>query len=134
MGSRIGVVGTLQGREGSVRSVEPLQEEAGRDSKGVEERLGGGIGDLGGVEEAGGVGSGDGIEEDAVGDAGDEVADVFYVGEGGHGAAEGLFGLVLGGIAAGAAVFGGSPGEFVGATAVVDGGVAGGGRRRGIGD
>jgi len=49
-----------------------------------------GVGDLGGVEETGAVRASDSFDEHTVGDAGDEVADVFRAGKGRHGGAEGL--------------------------------------------
>lgn len=55
-----------------------------------------GEGGLGGVEEAGGFDGLDGADEDAVGGAGDEVADVLEAGERGHGVA-----IVGGGVAGG---------------------------------
>jgi hypothetical protein len=48
------------------------------------------VGDLGGVEETSTIRAFGGLDEHAVGDAGDEVADVFQAGERRHGGAEGL--------------------------------------------
>lgn len=47
-------------------------------------------GDLGGVEELSALIAGDGADEDAVGGAGDEVADALKAGEDGHGVAVGV--------------------------------------------
>ena len=52
--------------------------------------------DLGGVEESGSIRARDCFEEHAIGDAGDEVADVFVPGERRQGFAESTFGLVFG--------------------------------------
>ena len=56
-------------------------------------RIQGGICHLGGVEETGSVGAPDGVDEHGVGDAGDEIADVFVAGERGHGLTVGPVGV-----------------------------------------
>jgi hypothetical protein len=53
-----------------------------------------GEGDLGGIEELAASFPGNGIDEDAVGGAGDEVADAVVPFEQRHGAPEGLGGLI----------------------------------------
>src|SRR5208337_3027737 len=83
----------------------------------------GGDGYLGGVEELGGVVVVDGIDEEAVGDTGDEGVDVGGAGEERHGVAVGFPGVGFGGVIG--AVFGAGDGEFavVGVEAALYGGV-----------
>ena len=84
-----------------------------------------GVGDLGGVEETGPVRASDGTDEHIVGDASDEVADVFRAGEQRHGGAEGLLSVEGSTVIAFALFFCILVSTRIGFAAAYDGGVGG---------
>ena len=85
----------------------------------------GAVGDLGGVEEPCAHRAFDGLDEHAVGDAGDEVADVFGAGERRHGGAEGLLSVEGSTVIASALFFCILVSARIGFTAAYDGGIGG---------